>query len=189
MAYGADSYYPEPTNIWESIEYSSIGTTVAESLWMFPTFETLHVIALVTVLGSIAVVDARLIGLSSSNVAFSRLSRDMLPWTWVAFAVATITGLLLFASKASYYMVNPFFLVKLGLLALAGINMAVFQFFTEKNVHLWDIDAPMPISAKLAGYISLSLWLAIVVCGRMIGFTLGICIPGATEPCPIPSLF
>ena len=48
------SLYPEPTNIWESIEYSSLGITIAESTWMFPTLETLHVIALVTVLGMIA---------------------------------------------------------------------------------------------------------------------------------------
>ena len=183
------SNYPTPTNIWESIEYSRFGTTITESLWMFPTFETLHVIALVTVFGSIALVDARLIGLTSHSMPFSRLSRDMLPWTWVGFAVAAITGTLLFASKASSYMVNPFFLWKLGLLALAGINMAVFQFVTEKKVSSFDVDVAMPLQAKLAGFISLGLWTAIIVCGRMIGFTLGICVPGDPNPCPIPSLF
>ena len=40
--------YPEPTNIWEQIEYSTLGITVAESTWMFPTLESLHVVALVT---------------------------------------------------------------------------------------------------------------------------------------------
>ena len=54
--------YPEPTNLWQRIEYSSLGTTIAESLWMFPTIETLHVIALVTVIGTIALVDLRLVG-------------------------------------------------------------------------------------------------------------------------------
>ncbi len=181
--------YPEPTNIWESIEYSSLGITIAESTWMFPTFETLHVIALVTVLATIAVVDLRLVGLTSSRIAFSRLSMDMLPWTWIAFIVAAITGTLLFVSKASYYMVNPFFLIKLGLLVLAGLNMAVFHFVTQKSQDQWDKDVALPLGARLAGMTSLALWLGIVICGRLIGFTLGICLPGDPNPCPIPSLF
>lgn len=181
--------YPEPSNIWESIEYSSIGIAIAESTWMFPTFETLHVIALVTVLATIAVVDLRLIGLTSNKVAFSRLSMDMLPWTWIGFGVAAITGALLFVSKASYYMVNPFFLVKLGLLALAGLNMLVFHFVTQNTQAQWDKDVALPFSARLAGWSSLTLWLGVVICGRMIGFTLGICLPGDPNPCPIPGLF
>ena len=63
------SFYPEPTNIWESIEYSNLGITIAESTWMFPTIETIHVIALVTVLGMIAIVDLRLIGVASRQLA------------------------------------------------------------------------------------------------------------------------
>ena len=104
------SYYPEPTNIWESIEYSSLGITIAESTWMFPTIETLHVIALVTVIGTIALVDLRLVGVKGHALRVSQLAKDTLPWTWGAFALAAITGGLLFISKASSYMINPYFL-------------------------------------------------------------------------------
>ena len=84
--------YPEPTNLWERIEYSSLGTTIAESTWMFPTIETLHVIALVTVIGTIAIVDLRLIGIASRGHRVSLLAKDTLPVTWAAFALAAITG-------------------------------------------------------------------------------------------------
>src|SRR5690606_23914671 len=113
--------YPEPTNIWEQIEYSSLGITIAESTWMFPTIETLHVFALVTVIGSIAIVDLRLIGVASRGHRVSLLAKDTLPWTWGAFALAAITGGLLFISKASTYTSNPYFLWKMSLLALAGL--------------------------------------------------------------------
>ena len=92
------SMYPEPTNIWESIEYSGLGTTIAESTWMFPTLETLHVIFLVTVLGTIFVVDLRMLGFTSNRFAVTATAKDTLPWTWGAFAGAAITGLLLFVS-------------------------------------------------------------------------------------------
>lgn len=171
---GALSMYPEPTNIWESLEFSPLGIFIAESTWAFPTIETLHVIALVTVFGTIAIVDLRLIGFASRNVAVSRLSGDMLPWTWIGFGLAAITGTLLFVSKASTYMVNPYFLVKMGLLALAGLNMLVFHFVTQKTQSQWDNDVSLPTGAKVAGALSLLFWVAILFCGRAIGFTLGI---------------
>jgi len=168
------SLYPEPTNIWESIEYSSFGTTIAESTWMFPTIETVHVIALVTVLGMIAIVDLRLIGVSSRQLAVTKLSNDTLPWVWGAFGLAAITGGLLFVSKASSYVANPYFLWKLVMLTCAGLNMMYFNFFTSRTVEHWDLDPSVPFAAKLAGGLSLVFWLLVLFFGRAIGFTLGI---------------
>ena len=168
------SFYPEPTNIWESIEYSSLGITIAESTWMFPTLETLHVIALVTVLGMIAIVDLRLIGVASRQLAVTKLSRDTLPWVWGAFALAAASGLLLFVSKATSYVANPYFLWKMAMLALAGLNMMYFHLTPWRAVDHWELDPSVPAAAKVAGWLSLIFWLAVVFFGRAIGFTLGI---------------
>jgi hypothetical protein len=165
--------YPEPTNIWERLEYSSFGTTVAESTWMFPTLETLHVIALVTVLGTIFVMDLRMLGLTSNKFAVTKTAKDTLPWTWGGFVLAAITGALLFVSKASSYVINPYFLWKMAMLALAGLNMMYFHFITYRTVEHWDRDATMPVSVKVAGALSLVFWLLVVFFGRAIGFTLG----------------
>ena len=166
--------YPVPTNLWERIEYSSLGITIAESTWMFPTIETLHVIALVTVIGTIAIVDLRLVGVASKGHRVSLLAKDTLPWTWGAFVLALITGVLLFISKASSYMINPYFLWKMALLALAGLNMMYFHLTTWRAVEHWERDPTFPFAAKLAGWLSLVFWAAVVFCGRMIGFTLGV---------------
>ena len=166
--------YPTPTNIWESIEYSRLGITIAESTWMFPTLESLHVISFVTVLGTIAVVDLRLIGVASRAHRISLMAKDTLPWTWGAFAMAAITGGLLFVSKSTSYVANPYFLWKLVMLSLAGMNMMYFHFFTYRTVEHWDLDPSVPNGAKIAGALSLIFWLAVVFFGRAIGFTLGI---------------
>jgi hypothetical protein len=166
--------YPEPTNIWQSIQYSPMGISLAESLWAFPTIETVHVIALVTVFGTIVIMDLRLLGITSTNVPVSRLSADTLKWTWMAFVLAAVTGTLLFISKASSYMVNPFFLGKMAVMALAGLNMLLFHFLTYKTVTDWDNAAKPPSAARFAGIASLVMWLAIIFFGRAIGFTLGV---------------
>lgn len=169
--------YPEPTNIWQSIEYSSLGIGIAESLWAFPTIESLHVMALVTVLGTLLVMDLRMLGLASSAVPIRKVSDDTLKWTWMAFVVAAITGTLLFISKASTYMVNPYFLTKMGLMALAGVNMLFFHFVTYKTVDQWDSATSPPAAVKFSAALSLLIWVIIVFCGRAIGFTLGIYTP------------
>jgi len=162
-------------SLWTSLEGSALGSTIASSEWLFPTIETLHVIAIVSVVGAIAIMDLRLLGLTSRNRLVTAISRDTLPLTWIAFACAVVTGLLLFVSKATSYMVNPYFLAKMGLLLLAGLNMAAFHMVTWKGVARWDgTVAAIPPAAKMAGLASLIFWTLIVLCGRIIGFTLGI---------------
>lgn len=164
--------YPEPTNFWESLEFSPLGIFVAESLWAFPAIETVHVIALVTVVGTILVMDLRLVGLTSNRLAITQMSREILPWTWGAFVLAAISGALLFVSKASTYVENTYFLLKMVLLVLAGLNMLYFHFVTYRSVANWDQGVAVPTAAKVAGLLSLVFWVLIIVMGRAIGFTI-----------------
>jgi hypothetical protein len=163
----------QPT-IWENIQNSSLGTTIAESTWMFPTLETIHVIFLVSVLGTIFVVDLRMLGWTSNRFALTAVAKDTLPWTWGAFIGAAITGTLLWVSKASDYMHNPYFLLKMATMALAGLNMMYFHFITWRTVEHWYKDATMPSSVKIGAALSIVFWLGVVFFGRAIGFTLGI---------------
>jgi hypothetical protein len=160
-------------SLWQSLQASALGTYIAESTWAFPTFESIHVIAIVTVVGTIAVVDLRLLGVTARYCPITVLSNDTLKWTWGAFVLAAITGGLLFVSKATSYMANPYFLTKMGLLILAALNMGYFHFFTQKSIKDWDLGV-VPPAAKAAGMLSLIFWVGVVFCGRVIGFTLGI---------------
>ena len=165
------------TAFWQQFEASGIGAYIAGSEWGFPLIEVCHVIALVTVFGTIAFMDLRMIGLVSRNSAITAVSRETLPFTWGAFAIAAVTGVLMFISKASSYMVNPWFLAKMCLIAIAGLNMMLFHFITWKTVKDWDNAVVIPTAVRVAGFMSISFWLIILFCGRMIGFTLGIYVP------------
>jgi len=158
--------------LWQGLENSALGQYVAASSWAFPTIETVHVIAIVTVVGSIAVMDLRLLGVASKESAVTEMSRDTLPWTWGAFVIAMISGLLLFISKATTYMVNPFFLSKMVLILIAGINMGIFHLITWRTVKHWDTSPEVPRGAKIAGGVSLGFWVIVVFVARAIGFTL-----------------
>jgi hypothetical protein len=148
----------------------SFPTEIRESVWLFPTIETVHVFALVLVVGSIMTVDLRLLGLTNKERPFSEVAREMLPWTWVAFAVAASAGLLMFSSKAVVYYGNIPFRLKMCCLLLVGLNMALFHWLGTRHLDAWDRKQP-PKSAKFAGGASLLLWTTIVAAGRWVGFT------------------
>ena len=158
--------------IAQAIANLPLAQYVAESTWAFPTFESIHVIAIVTVIGTIAVMDLRLLGWAGAKCAVTEMSNDTLKWTWGAFIVAFITGSLLFISKATDYTVNPFFFWKMVMIVIAGINMAIFHVFTWRSVKDWDCDCEVPLGGKIAGGLSLFFWIVVVFLGRAIGFTL-----------------
>ncbi len=151
-------------------EHQPFAVAIAESTWMFPFFETLHVLFLTIVVGSVAMMDLRLLGLGSRDRAITELNSSMLPLTWTAFAAAVTFGLLLFSSKAATYYVNIPFRIKMVCMLLAGVNMLIFHLVTERDVAAWDRGRP-PLRARMAGAISIALWVVIVATGRWIGFT------------------
>jgi hypothetical protein len=159
--------------LWEKIELSPVGDWVASSSWAFPTIETVHVIAIVTVFGTVAMMDLRLLGLVSKESRVTELSRDNLTWTWGAFVLAAISGTLLWMSKTHIYMKEPWFYAKMILIGVAGVNMAIFHSVTWRTIGQWDAGPP-PRAARIAGFTSLALWVVVIACARMIGFTLGI---------------
>jgi hypothetical protein len=162
-------------SLWQSLETSALGQFIAGSEWAFPTLESIHVIAIVTVVGSIMVMDLRLLGLTSKDQSVTAMSRDTLPWTWTAFVLAAITGGLIFVSKAVSYMHNPWFIAKMCALACAGANMMLFHSTTWKTVARWNENvATLPTAAKVSAGLSLAFWLCVIFFGRAIGFTLGI---------------
>jgi hypothetical protein len=138
--------------------------------WLFPIIETLHVMALTIVVGSIAMLDLRLLGIASRSSAVSRLSNEVLPWTWTAWAAAAVFGTLMFMAKAGTYAGNLQFRLKFVCMGLAGLNMLIFHFGAYRQVVRWDEGEP-PMSAKTAGALSLVLWIGVVFFGRWVGFT------------------
>lgn len=158
--------------VLEGIEGSAIAAWMRDTNPAMQLVEATHVLAAVMVLGTVLVVDLRLLALTDSPRALTRVSRETLPLTWVAFALAVVTGSLMFTTSAETYFGNPAFRLKALALLAAGLNMALFQLFTARGIAAWDLGRP-PRAARLAGLISILLWAAVVLLGRWIGFTKG----------------
>src|SRR5688572_13367482 len=157
--------------VLKSVESSGLAGWIRDSLYAFPLIESFHVVGLAMVFGTIAIVDLRLLGIASIRRPFSRITSDIMKWTWAAFALTVATGLLMFITNAGVYYHNFFFRTKIVLLALAGINMLIFELTTARTVHRWNEDTAAPLAGKTAAVLSLLLWITIIFMGRWVGFT------------------
>jgi hypothetical protein len=159
-------------SILKTLQETAVPTAIRENESLFPAVESIHVLAICTVIGTISIVDLRLLGVASRDRPVLDLSRDVLRCTWIAFAIAAVTGSLLFSSRAVDYAGNFYFQVKLVLLALAGLNMASFHFMSGRKMCEWGAGVTPPFAARAAGALSLLIWIGVAGFGRWIGFTL-----------------
>jgi len=157
--------------LWTAIEQIPVAREIRATGQLFPWIESVHVLAICTVVGTIGIMDLRLLGVGSVDKPVSRISRQVLPLTWGAFALAVVTGSLLFASSAMTYANNWPFRLKMICLLLAGLNMMVFHTTTWRSALVWDTHRQPPAAAKLQAGLSLGFWLCIIAFGRWIGFT------------------
>jgi hypothetical protein len=149
---------------------TTFSTALRESTLMFPIVESVHTLAITLVVGTVAMVDLRLLGFVLRKEPVSKVAGQILPLTWIGFAVMLISGLMLFAAEAAKCYHNPAFRLKLILLVLVGLNPLIFHFTIFKSVDRWDEVPRTPGRARLAAVLSLSLWSGIIVAGRAIAY-------------------
>src|SRR5713226_6994156 len=131
--------------------------------WVFPAIQSLHFIGFAMSIGTIAIVDLRLLGLGMRRLAPAELAADLAPWTRAGIAIMLTTGPLMFSTDAVAYHFNPAFQFKMVCLMLA----LLFHFTLHRRAVRPSVP---PIAAKLAAAMSLLLWTAVVAGGRMIAF-------------------
>jgi hypothetical protein len=134
---------------------------LASSSWAYPALEVLHIVGIALLLGSLVVVELRVWG-AAPGLHLPALARLALPVTLAGFALAAMSGLLMFAANPNDMLVNRAFQLKLALVSLAGLNAAFFHARGSLVRH----DGV----ARAQTVLSLGLWLGAIICGRWIAY-------------------
>lgn len=153
---------------WLWLQNSAIPTVIRQAIWLYPLIETLHILSLALLFGSIAMFDLRLLGVSR-HLLVTDMARHLLPWAYMSFAVVVATGFLLFAVDATQLVSNPAFRLKLLLIAATGINAVFFHSVPFRSVQRWNRGAT-PVIVQTIAILSLVLWTSVIVCGRLIAY-------------------
>jgi hypothetical protein len=131
---------------------------------------SIHVWSMCLFFGLAVMFDLRLLGWTMRKVPVSEFSRRLLPWTIAGFVIMVISGTLLFYAIPVRSYQNIFFRFKMILLLLAGLNVWIFHSRVYPGVVTWDVDRVPPRAARVAGALSLALWIGVIVSGRMIAY-------------------
>lgn len=145
----------------------AIGDGMVNLKWGWPACETIHFIGLSMLFGVVLIIDLRMLGFMTS-IPFATLHR-LLPWGILGFALNTATGMLFFVgAPTNFYVTNPWFFYKLGMILIAGANALYFTVLDET----WTLKAgdPAPFTAKVAAASGIALWLGVIFCGQMLPF-------------------
>ena len=134
---------------------------IASSPWLYPVLESLHIFGVALLLGNLVLIELRVWG-HGSTLPAKALARLALPLALCGFGLLALSGLTMFAAAPAELLANRVFVVKMGLVMLAGLNAAAF--------HARDGLGRLDGWARLQTLLSLGLWLAAMICGRWIAY-------------------
>jgi hypothetical protein len=129
-------------------------------LWIIPAVQTVHILCVSLVLSSMAMLDLRLMGLAARRQPVSRMIGRFVPWVWRGLAVLATTGAILITGEPERELLNP-------VLATVIVITLIVQRLSRKNDTYWETRK---VAARLAGFVSLLLWIGIVSAGRWIAY-------------------
>ncbi|MEU4330964.1 hypothetical protein [Nonomuraea dietziae] len=139
--------------------------------WVYSSLEIVHLMGLAILVGPALLFDLRLLGAGADVISVSAAARRLLPVARAGLALAALSGAAMFTAGAREIAGTGAAPAKLGLLAVAGLNMALFHLGVYRRVEAWDDDRRPPPAARAAGAVSLVVWTGVVACGRLIAYT------------------
>ncbi len=154
--------------VW--LETSALASAMREAPWLYPGVEILHILGFVLLVGSVGLLDLHLLG-AVRGVNFECLARALLPWSWAGLLLVLATGILMFAAHATDLAAHPAFRLKLALLGIAAGNAWLFHFPPSRHSRsTGNLPTQAPGHAHVAATVSLSCWIGVIVCGRLIAY-------------------
>ena len=155
--------------VFVALEQSGFAAAIRQSPWLYPAANVGHIVSLTLFAGAVAVMDVRLLGGLAATAPARLLARGR-AFAVVALLGMAISGCVLFSAEASHLALNPAFQLKVVVAAAGLINVAIYEFWGRRVVECLAPGAAMPARAKLAGMLSIGIWIVVAACGRSIAY-------------------
>jgi uncharacterized membrane protein len=160
MSYWQDEF-------WLELARGDLATWIQLTPYAYATFEGIHLVGVAFFFGSLFLLDLRLLGLAPQVLA-RPAGRFLLRIAGPAFVLVAVSGVLLFVPSADRYAASPVFYLKLGALAVGGLNALVFHRTAWRRVEVLSARPGLPVRA--AAIVSVVVWIAVIALGRGMGY-------------------
>lgn len=143
-------------------------STFMHTKWGWPAAESIHFIGLSLLVGAIGVFDLRLLGVGR-RIPIAALHK-LVPWGLAGYGITVFSGVPFLMTEPNQYIYNPAFQFKLLFMAVAGFNALAFYLTAFRRTTAPGASDDAPPTAKLIAAVSLSMWILVIVCGRLLTF-------------------
>lgn len=157
-------------SLFQWVQSTGFMTYIRESGLTYPIIMSTHLTCIAIFGGLIVITDLRLLGAAFQNRSIADVVNGLRWWKRLGFCIMVAMGIMLAGSKATEYYINPYFWVKMSLLALIGIHALIFRPTVYNHPEKLDEAPVIPTRAKAAATLSLVLWTCVVCFGRLIGY-------------------
>ena len=157
-------------DMFEALEHAGWVMKIAETGWLYAAISVTHYFTLFILVGTIVLVDLRILGVAARSQSVTQLADTLFPWTWTALGLALLSGFLMFTTDGGDYYPDPVFRVKMTVILLALISAVIVQ----RNVHKWDQAPATSGAAKLVALVSIVLWVGAILAGVEIAAISGL---------------
>ncbi len=134
---------------------------LASHPWAYPALEAAHIVGIALLVGNLVLLELRVWG-AAPELPLRPLARLSLAIALAGFGLVVLTGLAMFSAQPGELLANRVFVIKMGLVSLAGLNAALF--------HARDGLGRLDAMAKAQTVLSLGIWVAVIICGRWIAY-------------------
>jgi len=141
------------------LQHRSFALAVATSDWAYPFVQATHFTGLSLWVGTTVATDLSLMGVGNQYQTPVQLLNVLFIWNWVGFCIAVLGGFLLFSASAATYLINPAFLIKLGILIPAAL---ILHIVIQQKMGQWGQQLKRPRAATIAGWVELLFWISVV---------------------------
>lgn len=157
-------------NLFEALEHTSWVMTIAETGWLYAAISVTHYFTLFVLVGTIVLVDLRILGVAARSQSVTQVGETLFPWTWAALGLALLSGFLMFTTDGGDYYPDRVFRVKMTVILLALISAVIVQ----RNFRKWDQAPVISTGAKLVAIVSIVLWIGSILAGVEIAAISGL---------------
>ena len=145
--------------MWEALEQTPWVKTLSETGWMYASVSVTHYLTMFWFIGSMAVVDLRVMGLAGRKRGLADLAAQIYPWAWTGMVLAILSGFLMFATAAGDWAPDPVFHVKLLMMGISIALAIVVQVMAPK----WAALPEIPMWAKILALVALLFWIGTIL--------------------------
>ena len=150
---------------------TSISIVLQNHSWMVATSQSIHILGICVVFTSACMINTRLLGFGASGRTVSELTNTVVPWMWRGLIALVVTGAIQILAEPVRQFVTPAFWAKMTLVVLVVVMTAAYARSVRRDAAGWDAPGSRHAGAKLFALVSTIMWVAIIFCGRFIGYT------------------